>query len=423
MVDYRGPQYQFPPHRKPVPPAIASRAPYAADVAPDYQHALMVHHNHNQLHTQSNAHINSHSRTRTSSSSVFPTNPPTSYAMPGNMHPPQSPKMPSYQSPISHFSGARRTLSNATNSTTGTNGTQGRSNSNVSSSLRRSASSRSSHNPGGYVALMRKQKATVWCDRSQLQDPRMLEKQKNAKRRAANDLVASGGDVSERTLTVVSASLGSSSRGKIRHVAKVTAPGYTPGSLMQGVNRVPLRLSASEVGEDDASDDDGEGQGHNYSASHHQRSGSGRSSNGSNRRDKGARLSSASNDRHSTQTPPLIVTNHTMSTTPDSMTEPVETPVPGNPYSSVRKEYFVVGQSSTSTGLSGGSASSGERENNFGAVGNAMPASKRQLAPKLNREGTVKGPEVLRRKGSVDDRTLTLHGGVRLFVANPDLSD
>ena len=59
------------------------------------------------------------------------------------------------------------------------------------------------------------------------------------------------------------------------------------------------------------------------------------------------------------------------------------------------------------------SGSSGE-EAKFGDLGDME-------APKAQKEG--KTADDLARRGSVDERTTTMRGAVRLFVANPDLSD
>lgn len=82
---------------------------------------------------------------------------------------------PTNTNPISHQAymnqynpTARRTLSNATTSTSSTGNGPARANSTSSSQLQRSTSSRSGSSPNSYVALMRKQKATVWCDRAQV---------------------------------------------------------------------------------------------------------------------------------------------------------------------------------------------------------------------------------------------------------------
>ena len=177
-----------------------------------------------------------HSRTRTSSSTLFPANgfpsaaPTISSTQPTPQYataPNQPPLAPgSYASMISQYKpAARRTLSNATNSTstTGTGGHAVRTSSIGSEHLRRSGSSRSSHSPGGYVALMRKQKATVWCDRSQHEDPRIMAQQKAAKLRAAQEVVSGAGAIPNTGSAAASGSL--MSRSKIRHHVKPTTLG------------------------------------------------------------------------------------------------------------------------------------------------------------------------------------------------------
>lgn len=104
----------------------------------------------------------SHNRSRTASSSVFPAGDMQLAAgIPQNTSPAQ------YQAHMNQNAVARRSPSNATTSTTSTNpSVPVRQNS--SSSLQRSSSSRSGGQPMSYVALMRKQKATVWSDRAQV---------------------------------------------------------------------------------------------------------------------------------------------------------------------------------------------------------------------------------------------------------------
>jgi hypothetical protein len=46
-----------------------------------------------------------------------------------------------------------------------------------------------------------------------------------------------------------------------------------------------------------------------------------------------------------------------------------------------------------------------------------------QQLPPRRVEEEHKGSDDLRRRGSVDDRTMTMSGAGRLFIANPDLSD
>jgi hypothetical protein len=201
---------------------------------------------------------------------------------------------------------------------------------------------------------------------------------------------------------------------KIRHHGAQKTNTFTSGNLAGA--GVPMRLSASEVEDDDSSFNEREWEkdGWGYSstsidatgkATHHRRTGSGRSSLGSGRRVDG-RPSALSN-------PNLRMS--TASSTPSSRHSPSpsetmpdlaeETPVPSNP---AAKEYFQDDRTRT-----GGSSSSGEREAGFGGLGN-MPQ-------RVKKEKT--SADELRRRGSVDDRSMTMSGAVRLFVANPDLSD
>lgn len=335
-----------------------------------------------------------HTHTRTVSSSIFPISNPasTQYA--------------AYQP---NYSGNRRTPSNATASSTMTTSTNGglptRTTSTVSVSLRRSTSSRSGGSlaPTSYVALMRKQKATVWCDRSQHEDPRLLAQAKAAKLRATHDIL--GGN--EQGRTSMSGSMGSGSlgvRSKIRHHGAPKAIEYNSANLVG--SRVPIRLSASEVGDEDNSDDDTDSQRNTY----HHRSGSGRSS-----------LASSQRLAAYNQRPPGRLSQ---GSTPPSgpggspaeglsgLAETADTPVPGAHQRRGTDDYFHHPPGN------GGSGSSSEREASFGNVSdmNAPRGS-------TTRKDEGKGAEELSRRGSVDERAATMRGAVRLFVANPDLSD
>ena len=334
-----------------------------------------------------------HVHSRTISSSIFPMN---------NSNSPQ----PAYQP---NYSGNRRTPSNATASSTMTTSTNGglptRTTSTVSISLRRSTSSRSGGSlaPTSYVALMRKQKATVWCDRSQHEDPRMLAQAKAAKLRATHEIL--GGN--EQGRNSFTGSMGNGSlgvRSKIRHHGAPKAIEYNSANLVG--SRVPIRLSASEVGDEDNSDDETDSQ---RNASHH-RSGSGRSS-----------LASSQRLAAYNQRPPGRLSQ---GSTPPSgpggspgdglsgLAEMAETPVPGAQQRRGTEDYFRHPPGN------GGSGSSSEREASFGTV-NDMHAPRAVSTEK--KEG--KSPEELSRRGSVDERAATMRGAVRLFVANPDLSD
>ncbi|KAI4101135.1 MAG: hypothetical protein L6R37_005103 [Teloschistes peruensis] len=295
---------------------------------------------------------------------------------------------------------SRRTPSTSTTSTTNTNYGPSRTSSTISNPLSRTSSSRSGQSitSSSYVALMRKQKATVWCDRAQREDPRIIAQQKAAKVRATREIVG-GGNTVGRTST--SGSLGSGSlgvRSKIRHHGLQKSAGYSYGNMMGGVG-VPLRLSANEVG-DEASPQPDSDSGRNV----HQRVDSGRSSMASNR---WLSTGSQRGQRYSEGSTPTSGAGGSMNGDAN-IPELEETPVPRAHESS--SDYF----GSSARGRQSGSSS----ETEFGQVGQlyAPPAA----ASTKKEEG--KSAEELRRRGSVDERANTMTG-VRLFVANPDLSD
>lgn len=263
--------------------------------------------------------------------------------------------------------------------------------------VRRSSSSRTSNSPGGYVALMRKQKATVWCDRAQPEDPRLAAQRRAAKNRALREVHGGGG--SARTSTLQS--------GKIRH-STVGKSSLNTGTMVGA--GVPLRLSANEIlGEDDDDDRDG--------SMLHRRTGSGRSSNGSNRvasgyqRPQQPRLSNGSGN-----TPPG---SELTGPRPD-IPQIVESPADEKKNGLEEFSSMTAPASSTPDTKERPSSSysfTAELEDDFGMItemsaprGAAMAAQRQKVA------------EDLKRRGSVDDRTSST-GGVRLFVANPDLSD
>ncbi|KAJ8071112.1 hypothetical protein OCU04_001453 [Sclerotinia nivalis] len=371
------------PHRKPMPPGFET--------------------------SPSGASYNNHSRTRTTSSTTFPSiNYPPQQSQnlyPGNMQ-------------ISGFS-SRRTPSTGTFSTIASSGGNGPVPHRNSQDLRRSTSSRSGNlQPQGYVALMRKQKATVWCDRSQHEDPRLIAQQKAAKERAAAAVL--GGALQGRISTGGTNSLVGSNRvtAKIRHHGKAGLVGYSPGDLVGGVVGVPMRLSASEV-EGGDSDDDGDSGG----ILCHRRTGSGRSSVGSGRRgltySRQSGASSTAGRWSSGHTPP---SERERRESIADVAEAGETPAPiGHPKA---RDYFEGGDGTRSAG---GSISSGERADGIADLNSgdaARLASNSLLKSSMTREKSVKNPDELRRRGSVDERTTTMTlGAGRLFIANPDHSD
>lgn len=318
-----------------------------------------------------------HSRSRTTSSNLFP-------AAPSPTH---SNTMISHQQyPMQYQGGGlRRTPTSSTSSTTGT---PNRSNSGAA--LRRSSSSRSGgSSPTSYVALMRKQKATVWCDRAQYEDPRILAQQRQLKMRANMEVAGGPHHVPPRSASGTS-SMAGGVRSKIgRHHGLPKASLYAP--VTYAGSGVPMRLSASEVDEGDD-----EEAGSQHGGTYHHRSGSGRSSLGSGRR---MSYANPAGRQSSNSTPP-------QNSSPEDLGDLQEEPTPDD---SGAHGYFEH----TKTNLSFGSGSSGER--NFGGVGE-MPAS----LPKPAQEKKVSKDDLVRR-GSVDERTMTM--GTRLFVANPDAND
>ncbi len=260
---------------------------------------------------------------------------------------------------------------------------------------------------------MRKQKATVWCDRAQHEDPRLMAQQKAAKMRATMEVI--GGDRAGRTSTSGSGSLAGSNRvtAKIRHHGKSGLVGYSPSELVGGVGGVPMRLSASEVEGGDSDDDTDSANMYN-----HRRTGSGRSSVGSGRRgltySRQSAASSTIGRWSSGNTPPSEKERQDSIVDVD---ETEETPVPGGHQRA--KDYFDGTRDGT---RSTGSGSSGERADSVGDLDPskaARLASNSLLKSTVTREKSVKNPDELRRRGSVDDRTMTMSAG-RLYIANPD---
>jgi len=239
----------------------------------------------------------------------------------------------------------------------------------------------------------------------------MLAAQKAAKLRATREVI--GGPGPGRTSTSGSASMTGSNRvtAKIKHHGKAGLVGYSPGDLVGGVGGVPMRLSASEVENDDG-DDDADSQRMQYT--HHRRTGSGRSSISSARRgltySRQSGASSTAGKWSSGNSPPDSLTD---------LIEAGETPVPGVHQRS--QGYFTAEGSGDGT-RSAGSGSSGERADHVGDLDNsnaARLASNSLLQSTVTREKSVRNPEELRRRGSVDERTMTMSHG-RLYIANPD---
>ncbi|KAK1761009.1 hypothetical protein QBC47DRAFT_19663 [Echria macrotheca] len=351
--------------------------------------------------------VYSHSRTRTTSSGAFP----GQYQQP----PPSNPYHPNPQIPMHlvqpQANHQRRSPSVNTFSTISSGGMMPPAayKTSPTTDIRRSTSSRSGGGTPGspqvssYVALLRRQKATVWCDRAQYEDPRLLEQQRLAKMRAQREVVGSAGTGAGRTSTGLT---GGKVAAKIRHHGKPGVIDYSPETNLVGLGGVPVRLSATEVEGEDSDDDS---TAHKL---HHRRTGSSsRSSTASGRRALGycssgglAQSNSLGGGRRWSpgDTPErsgsLVVEEHEG-----------ENNYPNNDTASGKARSFASG-------------SSGERLDSVPDLhleGGRMPANSTRNAA-VTRERSVKSIDDLRRRGSVDERTVSLNTTGRLFIANPD---
>ncbi|GAB1314213.1 Chromatin assembly factor 1 subunit rlf2 [Madurella fahalii] len=352
-----------------------------------------------------------HSRTRTTSSNTFPA--PMQAPVPSHSYQPQ---MHLVQPQGNH---QRRSPSVNTFSTVSSGGMAPPPAYRTSPTIdiRRSTSSRSGDAPGspqssGYVALLRKQKATVWCDRAQYEDPRLLAQQRAAKMRANREIVGSGSGLglgpnvgTGRTSTGLS-STGTRVAAKIRHHGKNTVVDYSPGNNFNGVGGVPLRLSATEVEGEESDDDDAVTQ-----RMHHRRTGSsGRNSIASGRRAMPYRSSGGLGPANSQGG----AAKWSPGDTPERRGSLAEDMKQGEP-------ALAGDDSASGKARSFGSGSSGERLDNVPDLTVSGPhlANNSLKHATVTREKSVKSADELRRRGSVDERTMTL-GASRLYIANPD---
>ncbi|KAL4788470.1 hypothetical protein BJX76DRAFT_315786 [Aspergillus varians] len=370
MTDYRLPPHQV-PARKPLPSAHAGTQfqGYHNNGYPQQQYQPQA--------QQAAAHPSVaslvHSRSRTSSSNVLP------YMAHQQQQKPQQPystgPSPHHSMTVPYNPMARR-LSTATTSTTSTGNPPHHS---MNQDIRRSSSARSGNSQGSYVALLRRQKATVWCDRAQPEDPRLRQQKLVEKKRAYLEVHGAGAG---RAST-----LGS---GKGKHGIKVTD--LSPSALVGAT--VPVRLSANEIG--DADDDATSERDFPY-----RRTGSGRSSLGSGHRYPSGYQRNTQGTMGSNSTPPSEKTD-----------------LPGvSEDLTVDEAEEHKDASSTKNDAATTHSWNSEQEDSFGTVGDMGAPSAATLA-----EQKAKKAADIRRRGSVDDRTTSMTN-VRLFVANPDLSD
>lgn len=291
--------------------------------------------------------------------------------------------------------------------------------------IRRSISSRSGGVAVGgpsYVALLRRQKATVWCERAQFEDPRVTAQQRAARMRANREISAGGGAYVSSAgggRTSTGLSTGGKVAAKIRHHGKSATLGFGADSNYVGMGGVPLRLSATEVEGEDSDDDDMPSV-----RGHHRRTGSsGRSSTASGRRvppyrtSSGALTPSASNAQGGARRFSPGDTPERSSSLVDDLAGTGNGTVGGLDGSGDRDDVASVKARSTA---SGSSAERAERADNVPDLGSAgrLPTNSTAHAT-ITREKSVRTAEDLRRRGSVDERTMTMSTG-RLFIANPD---
>lgn len=234
----------------------------------------------------------------------------------------------------------------------------------------------------------------MWCDRTQEEDPR-AEAQKRAAKQRAHMQVAGRSAAAGRTSTGLSGP--GKVAAKIRHHGKPGVVGYTPDNNYIGVSGVPLRLSATEVEGEDSDEDDA-----SMRRLHHRRTGS------------SGRSSTASGGRRA-------VAYRTSGASQGKKWSPGDTPERSGSLVEDQAEY-TPGEDKLDRAQSTRSGSSAEKADalpDLGGSSAAKLASNSLLNAALTREKSVKNPEDLRRRGSVDERTMTLSTG-RLFIANPD---
>lgn len=268
-----------------------------------------------------------------------------------------------------------------------------------------------------YVSQLRRQKATVWCDRAQHEDPRLLAQQKAAKLKAAMEVIGSSSSAhykGSHGLGSASSSTSSIRGGKFKghHSSSSQNIGMVGGSLVGGL---PPRLSATEATGD--SDEEEDNLYMSSAPGGHRRSGSGRSSLNSNHRktNRASSLTGSTTNLHrqgsqgSTSSYSSPAFEHTIDGAAPvqdqlslSQLPPRKTRSPPQLVSPLILEERTpdVRQSS-------------------GGYFDSQPAETKQ---KNSPATVVRGPGTLKRMGSVDEResrTMTMTG-LRLIVANPD---
>ncbi|PWW78551.1 hypothetical protein C7212DRAFT_311940 [Tuber magnatum] len=396
MVDYRAPAYQF-PHKKPTGPDAPPPLPTKNSLRVSPSHSSKI-----PYGPPSSTSSSSHIRRRTSSSGTLPMQGiqgmqtyTQNYNNTYSHNYPPNPHMNRRPSVASNSRGGAMDLT-------------------VPITIRRSGSTHTTNSAStsaqsAYVATLRRQKATVWCDRSQHEDPRLLAAQQAAKLRAAREVVGSSSSAFLRAGynhhgigSATGSAASSISGGRTGKLGKTwvssASPGIGGGSLPSGV---PARLSATEVLGDDDEDDLYPG-----GAGIRKRSGSGKSSLNSNHRrtNRSSSMMSDTNRNFSIYGGATGGLQHRNSrgSTPSysSRSSIAEEGTPGTTMKAKPRSEKLPGSPSES----------------------APPRA--YYTPTPQSSAIPRRDNTLRRKGSLDEqevvRTMTLSGN-RLFVANPDV--
>ena len=311
------------------------------------------------------------------------------------------------------------------------------------------------YSPEPYVATLRKQRATVWCDRAQTEDP----SQRKAKNRRTIEVTGSsytqdinnhgfGGSSSNSPASSLyggasghgrSASMKPSTVKKKTWMKSSGGSGHSskliemdPGSLIVGA--VPTRLSASEATVDSSDEENYDGEAGTRWSRRVPR-GSFNSSHRHSPRESERSRRSADGLRHMNSTGSKSSAGSSAYSAPIAEEEEEQEPIPasnttlknnsiqfspqyfprdmGTRRQQQSDDYFMNAPhpSRRGTSGSGSTSSSGSMVEGLGPLPSGLTIDK------------VRAPaSVLRRRGSVDERearTRTM-SGIRLYVANPD---
>jgi hypothetical protein len=313
----------------------------------------------------------------------------------------------------------RRNSSNATSTS-----------SNSGSAVRRSSSNRASSSASpsfSYVMRLRAKVAVSWCDRGQAEDPRIIAAMRAAKERAEREValppsgapyhhhagsrgspgVTAGGVGASATMQLQhqpdggSSSFTSGVARKIRHHGGAPKASKYAGGNLVGAG-VPMRLSANEVDDDDevpppASDEEnrsGIDDDWGIDASFY-----------------GAAAAPLQVHRYEEPQKVLQIHQHRRSMSGGGPRLGLVVPP---------EETMAEGQGGSPEEATPVASTFAQREYVYQQQQQAAAVARRRGGGEAEEER--RREEELKRRGSVDDRAMTM-SGVRLYVANPDVDD